>query len=109
MKALKMSDGEINITNYSYPGPVPQSRIAAILMIADASEAATRSLTDRSPANVEALVRSIIEERINLEQFVNCDITMRELSIINRTIASSLSGVYHSRISYPKLKISKKK
>jgi hypothetical protein len=109
LKALKMSDGEINIASYSYPGPVPQSRIAAILMIADASEAATRSLTDRSPASVEALVRSIIEERINLEQFVNCDITMRELSIINQTIASSLSGVYHSRISYPKLKVSKKK
>jgi hypothetical protein len=109
MKALRMSDGEINIANYSYTGPVPQTRIAAILMIADASEAAARSLTDRSPASVEALVRGIIEERINLEQFVNCDITMRELSIINQTIAAALSGVYHSRISYPKLKISKKK
>lgn len=109
VKALKMSDGEINIANYSYTGPTPQSRIAAIVMIADAAEAAARSLADRSPASVEELVRTLIEERIDLDQFENCDITMRELTIISRTIASSLSGVYHSRISYPKIKISKKK
>jgi hypothetical protein len=108
VKALKMSDGEINIANYSYTGPVPQTRIAAIIMIADASEAAVRSLSDRSPANVEALVRSLIEERIDLEQFVCCDITMRELTIIRQTIVTRLSGVYHTRISYPKIKISKK-
>lgn len=107
-KALKMSDGEINVANYSYPGPVPRTKIAAILMIADASEAAARSLKDRSPAAVEALVRSIIEERLDMDQFSNCDITMRELSIITTTIASSLSGVYHSRVAYPKIKISKK-
>lgn len=106
-KALKMSDGEINMTNYSYPGPVPQSRIAAILMIVDASEAATRSLSERTPANIEKLVGSIIEERINLDQFVDCNITMRDLTIITRTITQVLSGVYHSRISYPKLKIGK--
>ena len=108
-KALKMSDGEINVATYSYSGPKPQTKIAAIIMIADAAEAATRSLTDRSAASVESLVRSIIEERLDLEQFDDCDITMRELSIITTTIASSLSGVYHSRIAYPKIKMSKKK
>lgn len=107
-KALKMSDGEINIANYSYHGPVPQSRIAAIIMIVDAAEAASRSLTDRSTASIEKLVGSIIEERVNLDQFVDCNITMRDLTIITHTIAQSLSGVYHSRISYPKLKIGKK-
>jgi hypothetical protein len=108
-KALKMTDGEINIANYSYQGPTPRTKIAAIMMIADAAEAATRSLKDRSPQAVEALVRSLIEERIDLDQFVYCDITMRELTIISHTIASNLSGVYHSRISYPKIKISKHK
>lgn len=106
-KALKMSDGEINMSNYSYAGPVPQSRIAAILMIVDAAEAATRSLSERTPANIEKLVGSIIEERINLDQFVDCNITMRDFTIINRTITQVLSGVYHSRIFYPKLKIGK--
>lgn len=107
-KALKMSDGEISMANYSYAGPVPQSRIAAIIMIVDAAEAAARSLPNRSPANIEALVSSLIEERMNLEQFVDCNITMRDLSIISHTIAQSLSGVYHSRISYPKIKIGKR-
>ncbi|MGN0824047.1 MAG: HDIG domain-containing metalloprotein [Candidatus Coproplasma sp.] len=107
-KALKMSDGEVPLANFSYPGPVPATRIAAIIMIADAVEAATRSIADRSAANIEKLAGSLIEERMNLEQFVNCNITLRDLTVISRTIAQSLSGVYHNRISYPKLKIGKK-
>jgi hypothetical protein len=108
-KALKMSDGELNIANYSYSGPTPTSKIAAILMICDAAEAATRSLPDRSPDKVEALVRSLIEERLDLDQFDDCNITMRELSVIKSTIVNQLTGVYHSRVAYPKLTISKKK
>ncbi len=108
-KALRMTDGEIDMANYSYAGPTPQSRIAAIIMIADASEAASRSLANRTPAKIEALVGSIIEERINLDQFADCAITMRDLTIITSTITQALTGVYHSRISYPKIKIGKKK
>jgi hypothetical protein len=108
-KALKLSDGELDQRDYSYQGPVPKTKIAAIIMIADASEAASRSLSSRTPQKVEELVRKLIEERLELEQFADCDITMRELSIITHTIAQSLSGVYHSRVAYPKLKISKKK
>lgn len=107
-KALKMSDGEINAATYSYSGPTPQTKIAAIIMIADAAEAATRSLPDRSQEAVTALVKSLIEERLDLGQFDNCDITMRELTIITHAVAASLSGVYHSRVSYPKLSVIKK-
>lgn len=108
-KALKMSDGALSISNYSYQGPTPTTKIAAIIMIADASEAATRSLAVHSPENVEAMVRSIVEERMNMDQFVNCDITMRELTIIIQTIVNSLTGVYHSRVSYPKLVLRKQR
>lgn len=107
-KALNMSDGKINISNYSYAGPIPQTKIAAIIMIADASEAACRSLVDRSADSTRKLVKSIIEERIEMGQFDNCDITMHQLSIIAETITSSLTGVYHSRIEYPKLNLTKK-
>ncbi len=107
-KALKMSDGELNIANYSYAGPAPETKIAAIVMIADAAEAASRSLSDRSPEKVEELVRNLIEERIDMDQFDNCAITMGELTTIKLTIVSQLTGVYHSRIAYPKLKVSKK-
>ena len=109
VKALKLSDGTLNPVNYSYTGPTPTTKIAAIIMICDASEAASRSLTNRSHENVEALVKSIVEERMNMDQFVDCDITMRELSIIIRTVVNSLTGVYHSRIEYPKLTLSNKK
>ncbi len=108
-KALKMSDGELRMGSYSYTGPTPTTKIAAIIMVADASEAATRSLKDRSPEKVEALVKSLIEERMNLDQFADCDITMRELSIITMTIVAQLTGVYHSRVQYPKLTVSNKK
>lgn len=108
-KALKMSDGELNAANYSYPGPTPTTKIAAIIMIADASEAAARSLIERTPEKVEALVSSLVEERMNMDQFVDCDITMRELTIITRTLVNGLTGVYHSRIKYPKLVLGKKK
>ena len=108
-KALKMSDGELNIENYSYSGPVPESKIAALILIADSSEAATRTLPDRSPEKVEAFVRTLIEERLDLGQFENCNITMRELTIVKSTIVNQLTGVYHSRVAYPKLTVSKKK
>lgn len=104
-RALKMTDGEVNIDDFSYSGPKPQTKIAAIIMIADASEAISRTLSDRSAESVENAVREIIEERMDLEQFDECDITMKDLSIIKETIVSCLSGVYHSRVQYPKLKI----
>jgi len=107
-KALKMSDGELNVANYSYTGPTPTTKIAAIIMIADAAEAATRSLPDRSFEKVEAFVRSLVEERMNMNQFADCDITLHELSVITHTIVTCLTGVYHSRIQYPKLELNKK-
>ena len=108
-KALKMSDGELNVGNYSYAGPTPTSKIAAIIMIADASEAAARSLSNRSTEAVASLVGSIVEERMNLEQFVDCNITLRELNVVTQTVINQLAGVYHSRVKYPKLVLSKNK
>ena len=107
-KALKMTDGEINLEAFSYAGPRPQSKIAAIIMIADASEAIARTLRNRAPEVVENAVREIIEERMDLDQFDECDITMRDLLIIRETIVGCLTGVYHSRVQYPKLKFKRK-
>ncbi len=104
-KALKMSDGELNKDKYSYLGPKPESKIAAIIMIVDSVEAAARSMPNRSPEKVEELVRNIIEERLDMDQFDNCNITMKDLTVIRETLVSQITGVYHTRISYPKLKI----
>lgn len=104
-KAMKLTDGNLNIEDYSYSDKKPQDKIAAIIMIADAAEAAVRSLPDKSPDNVERIIRSIIEERIDLNQFSECDITMRELNTIKDALVVSLTkGIYHGRVSYPDLK-----
>ena len=107
-KAMKYTEGELDIENFSYPGPRPQTKIAAIIMIADGCEAKVRTLTDRSHEKVDAAVREIIEERMDLGQFDECDITMADLDIIRKTITNSLAGVYHDRVEYPKLRIGKK-
>ena len=103
-KALKMTDGELNIEDFSYPGPKPRTKIAAIIMIADASEAVVRAMQKRTPEEVEKAIRAIIEERMDLEQFSDCDITMADLTTIRRTLVSTLTGVYHHRVKYPSIK-----
>ena len=106
-KAMKLSGGDADIKDYSYLGPTPRTRIAAIVMIADASEAATRALSDRSPENVERTVRAIIEERMDLDQFADCDITIRDLSVIRVTLVETLSGVHHHRVEYPAIRFNR--
>ena len=103
-KALKYTEGgELDIANFSYPGPKPQSKIAAIIMLADGCEAAVRAHNDRSRETVEKIVSTIVEDRMKRNQFESCDITMHELSLLKEAIISGLSGVYHDRVSYPKL------
>ncbi len=103
-KALKLTDGELNIEDFSYLGPKPQTKIAAIVMISDASEAAVRAIGTRSPEETEKAIRAVIEERMDLEQFAECDITLAELTKIRQALVDALSGVYHHRIKYPNIK-----
>lgn len=108
-KAKKYTEDELDIADFSYAGPKPQSKIAAIIMICDGCEAAVRSLSDRSQKKVDEMVCTIIEERMNLGQFTECDLTMKDINIIKRTISESLGGVYHDRINYPHVKVTKNK
>ncbi len=104
-KAQKFTDGEVDIMQFCYPGPKPQSKIAAIIMIADGCEAAARSLQDRSRENVKKVVRKIVNDRMALGQFEECEITLKELNIIIHTVVNNLTGIYHSRIEYPKVNL----
>ncbi|MBQ9728404.1 MAG: HD domain-containing protein [Clostridia bacterium] len=103
-KALKMTDGELNIEDFSYMGPKPQTKLAAIVMIADASEAAVRAVNARTPEETEKAIRGVIEERMDLEQFAECDITMADLTKIRQALVNTLTGVHHHRIKYPNIK-----
>ena len=103
-KALKLTDGDLSVENFSYYGPKPRTKINAIIMICDACEAKVRTVANRTHENVDKAVKDIIEERMDLDQFTECDITFRELDIIRNTITNNLAGVYHERVKYPKLK-----
>ncbi|MBR2442122.1 MAG: HD domain-containing protein [Clostridia bacterium] len=103
-KALKMTDAELNIEDFSYLGPKPQTKLAAILMIADASEAAVRAMNARTPEQAEKAIRGVIEERMDLEQFSECDITLADLTKIRQALVYALTGVNHHRIKYPSIK-----
>jgi len=104
-KARKFTDGDVDLQQYCYPGPKPTTKIAAIIMIADGCEAAARSLQDRSRDNVKKVVRKIVNDRLALGQFDDCEITLKELNIIIHTVVNNLTGIYHSRIEYPKVSL----
>jgi len=106
-KAVKLSGDDVDMRDYSYLGPTPRTKIAAIVMIADASEAASRAIADRSPESVERVVRGIIEERMDLDQFSDCNITLRELTTIKETLVEALSGVHHHRVKYPAIRFNR--
>jgi membrane-associated HD superfamily phosphohydrolase len=86
---------------YRYPGPRPQSREAAILMICDAAESASRTLSDPTPARLESLVSQLIDKRLADNQFDDCGMTLKELAEIRKSITKSLIAIYHARIKYP--------
>ena len=104
-KAKKFTDGEVDIAEFSYQGPKPQTKIAAIIMIADGCEAAVRTLKERSREKVSDVVRKIVNDRMELGQFDECEITIKEINILIATIVNSLTGVYHKRIKYPKVSL----
>ena len=86
---------------FRYPGPKAQTKEAAVVGIADCIEAAVRSMTKPNPTTIESLVRKIITERLEDGQFDECDLSLKELDIVARTILETLNGIFHSRIEYP--------
>jgi putative nucleotidyltransferase with HDIG domain len=86
---------------FRYPGPKPQTKEAGILMVADAVESASRTLSDPTPARLEGLVRDLIEKRLHDGQFDECGLTLREIGEIRESLIKSLIGIYHGRVKYP--------
>ncbi|QDV36553.1 HD family phosphohydrolase [Tautonia plasticadhaerens] len=88
-------------STFRYPGPKPLSKEAAILMMADASESASRTLSDPTPSRLEGLVSELIDKRLRDGQFDQCDLTLREIAAVRESIIKSLIGIYHGRVKYP--------
>lgn len=86
---------------FRYPGPKPQSRETALVMIADACEATARSMTDRSAERIREVVEQTIRERIEEGQLDECPISLRDLRVVAETYAATLNAVFHPRVEYP--------
>ncbi|WP_100398303.1 HD family phosphohydrolase [Bacillus sp. FJAT-44742] len=100
-KANEQSQQKVPESQFRYPGPKAQFKESAIVGIADCIEAAVRSMTKPTPDKIEQLVKKIIRERLEDGQFDECDLTLKELDLIAKSICETLQGTFHSRIEYP--------
>ncbi|HAX17536.1 MAG TPA: hypothetical protein DCY00_02935 [Actinobacteria bacterium] len=89
--------------HFRYPAKKPKTKEAAILMLADATEAAVRSIDKITPKKIEQMVNDIVKSKIDDEQLSEADITIREVNIVKNTLIDGLIAIYHSRISYQEL------
>jgi len=103
MESAKASNGAVEGLkgHFRYPTKKPQSKEAAILMLADSAEAAVRSIDDATPKKIEQMVNDIVEERLKDGQLDDADIKIKEINIVKSTLVEGLISIYHSRISYP--------
>ena len=91
----------VHEADFRYPGPKPQFKEAAIMMLADSCEAAARSLARPDPENIRAIVVKVFDAIISDGQLEECDVTLQELTIIREAMISALTAIYHARIDYP--------
>lgn len=93
-------DANVNIENFRYQGPKPQTKVAAIVMMADSCEAACRSIEEPTATRIKDMVEKIINNKFIDGQFSECPITLKDLESIKNSIISTVTGIYHARIEY---------
>ena len=93
--------GEANKEDFIYPGPIPFSKETAILMMADSVEAASKSLKEPSSSIIDEFVEKIINNQMAQGQFLNADITFKEIEMIKKVLKKKLNNIYHLRVEYP--------
>jgi len=99
-KKLK-GESAVNIDDYRYPGPKPQTREAGLVMLADIVEAASRTLENPTPSRIQGLVQKLINKVFSDGQLDNCTLTLRDLHKIAKSCNKILNGIHHHRIEYP--------
>lgn len=109
-KALKMAGSkDVNEADFRYPGPKPQSKETGIVMLADAVEAATRSLSNPTPNKIRVFVEDLVDKRVRDGQLDECDLTFADLKTIIDAFMPVLYGVFQHRIEYPELEKKKQR
>ncbi|PHQ27773.1 HD family phosphohydrolase [Leeuwenhoekiella nanhaiensis] len=100
-KKAQEQDGEVNIEDFKYPGPLPFSKETAILMMSDSVEAASKSLKNPTSVLIDSFVEKIINKQMDENQFLNANITFKEIQTIKKVLKLKLNNIYHLRIEYP--------
>jgi len=109
-KAIKeYGEENVDIADFRYEGPRPSTREAAVVMLADTIEAATRSLPNPDPEKIDQLIRKLIRGKLNDGQLDNCPLTFSDIDKICTTFSRVLTGVFHERIEYPDVSIPPRK
>lgn len=101
MKNSPEGGEEVKEADFRYPGPIPESKEAGIIMLADSVEAAVRSISEPTKGKIEEMVNNIIKDKLHSGQLDNCDLTLKDLTKIRQCFLKVLSGIYHERIEYP--------
>ena len=94
-------DAALDEGDFRYPGPKPQTPEAAVMMLADTVESASRALRDPAPARIEGLVKTVAKKKMDDGQFDECQITIEQLNTIAESLIKSLNAMYHARVKYP--------
>ena len=106
IRAIEAADGDeetVDEEQFRYPGPRPQSRETAIVMLADSSEARVRAERPVDEDELRELIQGVVEDRVTWKQLDDTDLTLRELNVIVDSFTGTLKGVYHPRMKYPQL------
>lgn len=101
MELKENPDTDINEEDFRYHGPIPFSKETAVLMMADSVEAASRSLSDKTEESISKLVDNIIDAQVRDNQFINTDLTFRDITTVKKVFKKKLMNMYHVRIAYP--------
>jgi putative nucleotidyltransferase with HDIG domain len=97
----RKGEDSVNIDDFRYPGPKPQTREAGLVMLADAVEAASRTLENPTSSRIQGLVQNLINKIFSDGQLDACELTLKDLHNIAKSFNQILSGIYHHRIEYP--------
>lgn len=100
---IEFPESEIRDKDFRYPGPAPFSKETSVLMMADSVEAASRSIKSHTADSISNLVENIIDKQIEMKQFVNSDLTLKDITRIKKVLKKKLMSIYHVRIEYPAL------
>ena len=103
-RALELSgpeSGEVREADYRYPGPRPRNKVMAVLMLADAVEAASRTLTDATPAKLRGLIQTLFDDCLQDSQLDRTDLTLSDLRAVSEAFLRVLSTIFHRRVDYP--------